>query len=345
MIRGDQVDPATQERAPQELAVRAVADRRGAFEQRPFAGDVGLIEHEIVRAGLDRDVGTGVTRETHRTERLGRRQMHDMQPRAGLARGSAGARHRADLRLRRPGGHPGKRVAVPGVAYPGGRLFDERIVLGVHRDKQPRRRRGTQRRDERRLGERSELGDPAVTEERLAADRPARGELGERHRIGPGEPAPEGKIDDRATLAGGALSIERCSVEDRRERIQGHVDHRRRPSGGRGAAAVLPAFPRGATGIVEMDMRIDDAREREQAGGVDLGASGAGTRLGERAHPAIGNEDVAPEGAVRDDHRAADREIGVRGQTSSIVKSCAPSQSVSFPTVARCSFPSVTVAK
>jgi len=112
-----------------------------------------------------------------------------------------------------------------------------------------------------------------------------------------------------------------------------------------GAAAVVPALPLCTAGIVEVDVRVDDPRQREEPTGLDLGARAARSRLDERADPAVGDEEVARKGAVRDDRRAADREIGVRGQASSIVKSCAPSQRVSFPTAARCSVPSMTVAK
>ena len=122
--------------------------------------------------------------------------MHHVQPRAGRARRIAGAGHRADLGPRRPGGDPGRWIAAALATHPLGGVDDHGIVLGVHRDEQPRRRGGAEGPSERRLLERRELRNAAVAQERLAADRAAGGELGERHRIGADQTAPEREIDE-----------------------------------------------------------------------------------------------------------------------------------------------------
>src|SRR5438445_2873572 len=93
-----------------------------------------------------------------------------------------------------------------------------------------------------------------------------------------------------------------------------------------------------------MDVRIDDSRQREEAARVDLLVGRGRTGFDERHDATVVDEDVPGVRTVGDHDRAADREIH-SGYASSMLKSCAPSQSVSRPTSASLSLPSITVAK
>ena len=104
-----------------------------------------------------------------------------------------------------------------------------------------------------------------------------------------------------------------------------------------------PALPQRATRIVEVHVRVDDAGQREQSAAVDLGIRRRRARLDERGDTSVADEDVPRVRAVGDHDRAPDREV--HAYASSRLKSCAPSQSVSRPTSASLSFPSMTVAK
>jgi hypothetical protein len=70
-----------------------------------------------------------------------------------------------------------------------------------------------------------------------------------------------------------------------------------------------------------VNVRVDRAGEREEAGRVDLGLGIRRPRLDERADLSLANEDVALVRAVRYDDRAADGEIGPRTHSSVMLKS------------------------
>ena len=94
-----------------------------------------------------------------------------------------------------------------------------------------------------------EAGDACVGEgldvERVVGDNAA-----------PGEP-----IDAGAALRGGALCFEGGDVGGGGNAIQRHVDEESVATGGGGARGGFEAFPIGAAGFVDVDVRIHQARK------------------------------------------------------------------------------------
>src|SRR5439155_1567683 len=92
--------------------------------------------------------------------------------------------------------------------------------------------------------------------------------------------------------------------------------------------------------------KLGDAAVAEKRLDADGPSRGAGSaRFYEGADAAFTDEDVAWVRAIGDNDRAAYREVGPVAHSSVMLKSCAPSQSVSRPISRSCAFPSTTVAK
>ena len=155
--------------------------------------------------------------------------------------------------------------------------------------------------------------------------------------------APEAKIHHRFLRGDCKLLIEGGGRRRRRVGIEGHLEHGRHAAGGGTARSGIPAFPVGAARFVEVDVRVDDARKNDEIPRVD-GLVAIPHFTSDCGDGAVDDRDVGRalpggknHGATTNDERAH--------RTSSILISCAPSQSVSRPISGRCSCPSVTVAK
>ena len=103
------------------------------------------------------------------------------------------------------------------------------------------------------------------------------------------QPAPQREVGERLVLGDGALFRETLRVDERRRGVQRHVEEGGRPARRTRPRAGRDALPIGAARFVEMHMRVDDAGEHEQAGGVDLLARGA---FGERGDFSTGDDNV-----------------------------------------------------
>src|SRR6266545_775476 len=127
-------------------------------------------------------------------------------------------------------------------------------------------------------------------------------------------------------------------------RVERHFEDGRDAPGRRTARSRIPTFPLGAARLVEVDVGIDNARQDDQPGGVDDVFSIADLTA-DGADCAVRDGDVGGGLPCRKDGGAAtDHEVR-SSHTSSIVMSCAPSQSVSRPISGSCSWPCVSVAK
>ena len=115
-----------------------------------------------------------------------------------------------------------------------------------------------------------EVVDARVAHERLEADHAAVGELVEPVEVAGDEAAPEAEVDERRAAGGLELEVERGAVDRRRRCVQRHVEEARAATGGEGGGAGREPLPLGAARIVEVHVRIDDAGEDVEAGGVDL---------------------------------------------------------------------------
>src|SRR6266513_4285045 len=126
-------------------------------------------------------------------------------------------------------------------------------------------------------------------------------------------------------------------------RVERHLEDGRDPACRGPAGAGLPALPIGPAGFVEVDVSVHDAGKHDEAARVE-DLSGLVDLAAYRTDDAIAHRDVGDaltgwkdDGAATNDERAH--------RTSSIVISCAPSQSVSRPISGSSSCPSITVAK
>src|SRR5439155_21960397 len=92
-------------------------------------------------------------------------------------------------------------------------------------------------------------------------------------------------------------------------------------------------------------MRVDHPRQGEEAAGVDLTRGAGSARFYEGTDAAFADEDVAWVRTIGDDDRAAYREVGPVAHSSVMVKSCAPSLSLSRQISTCCAFHWTTFAK
>ena len=148
-------------------------------------------------------------------------------------------------------------------------LAHDHRALGVHRDGQAEHRRPAHSLVQREVVAGGEVVDAAVGHERLEADDTAGGQLvhlldAPRH-----EPAPEREVDVRRAARRGQLGLERACVDRRRVGVQRHVDSAREAAGRERARAAAPAFPGGAAGVVEVHVRVDQARQDVETARVD----------------------------------------------------------------------------
>ena len=139
-----------------------------------------------------------------------------------------------------------------------------------------------------------EVVDARVAHERLEADHAAVGELVEPVDVAGDEAAPEAEVDERRAASGLDLEVERRAVDRRRRRVQRHVEEARAATGGEGRGAGREPLPVGAPRIVEMHVRIDDAGEDVEAGGVDLRRGIARELRPDVGDQAVEDPDVGP---------------------------------------------------
>ena len=136
---------------------------------------------------------------------------------------------------------------------------------------------------------RGKVVDAAVAHERLEADDAAtRPAARASSTLARHEAAPEREVADDCAAAAAVLRLERLDGHDRRRRIERHVAHRRHAARDGRARSGRPALPVGASRLVEVHVRIDDAGQDEQPGRVDHLAR---RRLLERDDAAVGNAD------------------------------------------------------
>ena len=72
--------------------------------------------------------------------------------------------------------------------------------------------------------------------------------------------APEPHVHPRLAVGRLALDLQRRDVDGRRDAVERHVDDGRDPAGGGGLGRGLEPLPLGAPRVVDVDVRVDDAR-------------------------------------------------------------------------------------
>src|SRR5437899_17205 len=246
------------------------------------------------------------------------------------------------------GGRAGSMIRADQVDAPRAHALDHLVALGVHADECVEPGSSLESDGEHAVGDALEIVDPAVAHERFEADDTAVVKALELREVFGDHASPQPEIDECLLRCDGAFRIERCDGGRGRVRVEGHLEHRRHAAGRCAARAGFPAFPVCSPRLVEVDVCIYHARKAHDAACIhavavvmDLGA--------DCRDDAVMNRDVNAtlaggehRGTPTDDERVSGH---TTHRNSSIVISCAPSQSVSLPISGSCSRPSITVAK
>ena len=149
--------------------------------------------------------------------------------------------------------------------------------------------------------------ETGVAHEGLESDGAGFGHGGEvREGVGD-EASPESEVEMGLFERGCFFELEGVAVGDGWGGIERHVEEGTASSGGEGKGAGGEAFPLGAAGLVEVNVRVDPARDEDAVGGVDFLGGGAGDVFGE-----VGD------GAVRDGERL-DLTVGEGGVDEEVV--------------------------
>ncbi len=238
--------------------VGRAAHRRTALRRGRAVGHLLGLEHQVVRAGLDRHpdpVGPG---GRERGQRGGAGQVHHMQPDAGTPGHGERRLDRGVLGLRRP------RREEPGIGPPG-RLGCGRQhagVLGVHQQ-QPADRGQLGRGLLELFGrQRRELLDARVGQEALDTHHAGVEQWLEPAEVGRHRAAPEGDVHGALAGRGRPLHRQRLGVEGRRQAVQWHVHDRGDAAGRGGPGRGGEPLPLGATGLVDVHMGVHQPRQQ-----------------------------------------------------------------------------------
>src|SRR5437016_3491573 len=224
------------------------------------------------------------------------------------------------------------------------RPLDHLVALGMHTDERVEPRRHLESDREQAVGHAMKVLDAAFTHECLEPHDAAPGERRQLREVLGNHPAPEAKVDECLLGRDGDLRIEGRDGRGRWMGVERHLEDRGNAAARRTARPRLPSLPLGAARLVEVDVRINDAGEHDEAARVDdFVAALHFTSYG--ADGSIRDGNVGGLLASREDYGTGTYENGVAHRTSSITISCAPSQSVSLPISGNCSCPCVIVAK
>ena len=287
VVGRDHVDDALGQGVPHRPRVVRGAQRRVDLVDRVVAGEPGVGEQQVVRRHLRAHAHAGGLRGAQHVDRPGGGHVADVQPRAGLAGQRAVPRDDGLLRGGRPAlqPQPGRDGALVGLCAVG-----EPVVLGVLGDDDVERRGVLQRaaHDQRVVD-----ALPVVAEHpHLRAARGHRAELGELRAL-----QPDGDRADRDDVHQGGVAPEPPHLLDHPggvgDRVGvGHRVHggeaaeRRGARAGRDGLGVLPAR------LAQVRVQVDQARQRDQPGGVDDLGTGHREAVADRGDTAVLHQDV-----------------------------------------------------
>ena len=112
--------------------------------------------------------------------------------------------------------------------------------------------------------------------------------------------APGGPVDEALALGGAALGFEGFDGGGFGKAVEGHVDEGGVASGGGGAGSGAEAFPLGASGLVDVDVGVDEAGEDGVvAAVVDGGVAGYFGGAADGADAAVFDEERCGTRALR----------------------------------------------
>ncbi len=310
MIGRNKVDGTVGERRPQRRLVASFPNRRIHPDDAGKAGVVVSREHQIVRAGLARDVDPARLGLAQRPQLLGRRDMENVNARAGPFRENGGAAYRLHGHYRRARGDMGERIDAARVAHAGLAPLHDRVGLGMERDALAGAGNDFESL-EHRAGRRARDLAEGVAHVELEADDAA---------VDQNRHMRDGVLAEEAVEAEVHMRVPGCDVVLRRQHLGragrrdgvGHVEHRGDATEGRRRGAALEIFLVGIAGIAEMHMHVDGAGKDMQPARVELLARRRHRRgSAHRQDRAVLDCDVGIDDAVgRHDLAAANDEIG-----------------------------------
>lgn len=261
MICDDEVDDSVAEGLPELFAIFAAADGRGALEERCFIEDLLFGEMEIVGAGFDRYRQSSLAGGAQFGKSARGRKMDDVEAKFEFATEREKETNRGEFGLL------GTRLEIGLVERPIGigKIFcggiDGSWKFGVDEEREfgagDMRESGAQL----GLGDNGEAIDAGMDQKTFEAGDASAGERLEVERVVGDDAAPGEPIDAGAAMRGGALCFEGGDLGGGGKAIQRHVDEESVATGGSGARGGFEAFPIGAAGVVDVDVRIDQARK------------------------------------------------------------------------------------
>ena len=244
----------------------AVAQRGRAHAVRAEPHEVVEVEQQVVRADLHRHRrGPRASRPRTSSALHRARDVHDLDPHAGVRRQVERAMHRLLLDERRPRLVVGERIAPPCGAHARESRLQQRVALGVHEHE------AADGRDHRACPSRnsasvtcgydgSETGMKALKP--IAPSRPLAGDLGDRRAR---SARPRARSRRRPCRAPSRAS--RGRAPRRRDGRIGErvLDHRRDAAGGGRHRAGREVLALGVPGILEVRVHVDRARHHDAA--------------------------------------------------------------------------------
>ena len=268
VIGGDQIDASVVERAPQALAMLALADRRRALQRRVAVGDLFGAERQVVRTGFDG--------ERHARGARAARSTAARPPTRGArcARARRCATTSSISRSIAACSAAGGRLSQPGRVAP-------RIGARIRLAQQPRATRRAPAAAARvcaRIGIASRRSDSLTCSNSSTPDGLRKAleaeHAGARERLEVGgvaghDAAPEADVDVTSPGRGAPLGFERGDRGRGRNAVERHVDERGDAAGGRGERRRFESFPVGAARIVDVHVRIDEAGHHDGGARVD----------------------------------------------------------------------------
>jgi hypothetical protein len=144
----------------------------------------------------------------------------------------------------------------------------------VHQQRHATLRHDRQRQAEVLLGDRRKLVDAGRHQKALEAAHAGVDERIEFRGIPRDDTTPESHVDMTLCACSRDLRVQSVDAGGRRHAVERHVHERRDAAAGRGPRGRIEAFPLGTPRLVDMHVRVDQARRDHQVGHVEHSRAG-----------------------------------------------------------------------
>ena len=276
MVRRDQVDGAGAKGSPEPFAIFAFADRRRALKFGRAVSDFFCCERQVMWTRFNAHQRACRFSGLQLRNRIGRSQMNNVNARIELAAQPQEQRNRLVFGLAGPGSQPrciiARRICSHGVLRC---CVDGTRQFRVSEQRSAERRQFRQRRAQIGLRDMRKFRDAAGHQEALEAKYarvPQGPELG---CVAGHYATPESDIDPQFVRSCAEFLLVRRGRRSRGYAIERHLDQCGDATRSGRLCRAGKAFPLGAAGLVDMDVRIDESRHHDGfAGFVDGPSAG-----------------------------------------------------------------------